>query len=132
LLWLNAVCNTACACDKVSNRKLRGAVYVQTTQVTGYSGALETRERGIFQVDTVAAIPSYRHTFLKHCCGSGAHCHAVTDAPTDRNALESQVGLGGQNATPVVEKAGISSDEVSSPGEGDSLSRVVLENVQLE
>ncbi len=104
VLWLNAVCDTACACDKVSNRKLRGAVHVQTTHVTGYGRALETREGGIFQMDAVPAIASDCHTILKHRCGASAHGHAITDAPTDGNALKSQVGLDGQNAPPLLRK----------------------------
>src|SRR6266566_177700 len=50
---LNAVCNTACSVDKASDGKLRSAVHIQTTQVTGYVGGDETRERAIFQIDTV-------------------------------------------------------------------------------
>jgi hypothetical protein len=76
---LNAVCNTACTCHKVSDRELRGAVHVQTTQVTRYGGRLETRERGVFQVDTVPAIAGDCRTIPKHYYGAPEECHAITD-----------------------------------------------------
>src|SRR5713226_6815022 len=85
---LNAVCNTPCTCDKVSDRELRGAVYIQTTQVTRYSSRLETRERGVFQMDTVPAIARYCCSIPKHYCGAAEHCHAITDAPADGTAVE--------------------------------------------
>lgn len=107
---------------------MRGAVYVQTTQVTRYGGALETRERSVFQMDTVPAIADYCRTIPKHYCRAGDHCHAITDAPTDCTAVESQRGRDRLNANPVVEKAGIGSYEVSIVDD-DSLSRIALKDV---
>ena len=84
-----AVRNAAGSVDKVSDRELRGAVYVQTTRViTRYGGVLETRERGVFQVDTLSAIAGHCRTIPKNCCGVGKECHAITDAPTDCTAVE--------------------------------------------
>src|SRR5579864_3409208 len=125
---LNAVCITACTSDKVSDRELRCAVYVQTTQVTRYSSRLETRERGVFQMDTVPAIAGYCRIIPKTCYGTGEHCHAITDAPTDCTAVESQRGRDRENANSVVKKAGIESYEVRAV-DHDSLSRVALEDV---
>src|SRR6266851_1466327 len=85
---LEAVCNAARSVHKVSDRELRGAIYVQTTQVTRYGGRLETRERGVFQVDTVPAIAGDCCTIPKHYYGATAECHAITDTPTDCTAVE--------------------------------------------
>ena len=49
---LNAVCNTPCSVDKASDRELRFAVYIQTTQVARYVGREEARESAVFQVHT--------------------------------------------------------------------------------
>ena len=49
---------------------------------------LETRERGVFQMDTVPAIAGHCRTIPKHYRGAGEQCHAITDAPTDGTAVE--------------------------------------------
>ena len=67
---------------------MRGAIYVQTTQIAGYGGGLEASERGVFQVDTVAAIAGYCRGIPKHYCGTGEECHAITRIPTDCPAVE--------------------------------------------
>src|SRR3954447_10169392 len=85
---LKAVCNTACTCDKVSNRKLRGAVYVNPAQVTHHGGRLEPPKRGVFQMDTIPAIAGYGCAIPKHCCGAAKNCHVITDAPTDCTAVK--------------------------------------------
>jgi hypothetical protein len=60
---LNAVCNSAGAVDEASDRKLRFAIHIQATQVTGYAGS----ESAVFQVDTdpaVAVIVGPKNTAL--------------------------------------------------------------------
>jgi hypothetical protein len=57
---LNAVCNGAGTVDKASDRKLRSALYIQATQVTGDVGAEETRELAVSQVDTDPAVAGDR------------------------------------------------------------------------
>src|SRR2546428_4455480 len=65
---LNAVCITACTCDKASDRELRSALYVRTTQVTRYSSPEENRERAVFQVYTAPAIGGYFHIWKRCLC----------------------------------------------------------------
>jgi hypothetical protein len=85
---LDAVCITACTCDKASDRELRSALYVRTTQVTRYSSSLEekNRERTVFQVYTTPAIGGYCHT-VKRCLCAAEEYHAITAAPTYGTAV---------------------------------------------
>ena len=73
---LDAICNTTCPFDKTSDRKLRSAIYVRTTQVARYVGRDETRERAIFQVDsvpTVAADCGAKKKLLCYCREVSCH-----------------------------------------------------------
>src|ERR1700674_217545 len=79
-------------------------------------------------MDTVPAIAGYCRTISKHGCGFGEYCHAVTAAPADGAAIQSQRGRDRQNTSPVVEKAGIGSYEVSIVDD-DSLSNIALKDV---
>jgi hypothetical protein len=83
----NAVGNAASSVDKVSDRELGGTVYVQT-RVTRDGGALETRERGVFQVDTFSPIAGHCRIIPKRYCGVAEESHAITDAPTDCTAVK--------------------------------------------
>ena len=97
---LDAVCNTACTCDKTSDRELRSALYVRTTQVTRYSGPEESRERAVFQVYTAPAIGGYCH-IGKRCLCAAEEYHAIpaegrwrgANASTDRTAVDSYRGV---------------------------------------
>src|SRR5439155_217401 len=92
---LNAVCITACTCDKASDRELRSALYVRTTQVTRYSSPEENRERAVFQVYTAPAIRVYCHVG-KRCLCAAQEYHAIpaegrwrgAGASTDRTAVD--------------------------------------------
>src|SRR5882724_2674615 len=86
---------------------------------------METRERGVFQMDTIPAIARYCRAIPKHCCGAGDHCHATAVQSVGASVM--QVGRDRLHATSV-EKAGIGSYEVS-PVDDDSLSRIALEDV---
>jgi hypothetical protein len=58
---LDTVRNTAGCMHKASDRELRSALYVRTTQVTRYSSPEENRQRAVFQVYAAPAICVYCH-----------------------------------------------------------------------
>jgi hypothetical protein len=134
---LNAVCNTACTCDKASDRELRSALYVRSTQVTGYSSPEENRERAVFQVYTAPTIGGYCHT-AKRCLCAAEEYHAISaegrgrgaNASTDRAAVDSYRGVQERlKANQVVEKAGIGSSEVGPGNYGYALTSIALEDI---
>jgi hypothetical protein len=101
---LNTVGDAAGSFDKASDRKLRGALDVQTAQVARYVGREETRESAVFQVDADPTVASDSRTLKGHI--GAEHSYANAAVATNGTAIQEH-DAGSLNTISVVVKGGI-------------------------